>query len=363
MDIDPVMMEGEATGHSSLIHDLSMNLTGKRMATCGTDRAIKVWDLQTTSGAPKYTLTSSIADAHSASVMKLSWACSTYGNILVSCALDNVLKIWQETPASDSPGEEKTTWRVLWSTVIPGGVSDVKFAPRQFGLKLAASSNDGEVQTLTATGMKFDSWEQTRKFEPTRPGSNGNQKVVILCIAWNPSTLEDREMLLIGTDSGAVLMWACETQTIRDAWSPMTLRKGNETSPSGVAIDHASPVTDVAWAPSLGRRYHLVASCSRGGLLYIHKLYPVASQSKSPTEFKAVPVLVSTRAHGANSVWRVSWNLTGTTLASSGDDGAVKLWRQSLMELDEETNEPLWRKVQNLQPKSATDYLANDFQQ
>ncbi len=26
-------------------------------------------------------------------------------------------------------------------------------------------------------------------------------------------------------------------------------------------------------------------------------------------------------------VWRLSWNVTGTILASSGDDGCVKLWK------------------------------------
>ena len=35
--------------------------------------------------------------------------------------------------------------------------------------------------------------------------------------------------------------------------------------------------------------------------------------------------------HGT-SVWRVCWNITGTILASSGDDGCVKLWKANYLD-------------------------------
>lgn len=34
--------------------------------------------------------------------------------------------------------------------------------------------------------------------------------------------------------------------------------------------------------------------------------------------------------HQGAQVWRVEWNVTGTTLASSGDDGCIRLWKGSV---------------------------------
>lgn len=31
------------------------------------------------------------------------------------------------------------------------------------------------------------------------------------------------------------------------------------------------------------------------------------------------------------TVWRVSWNLTGTILSSSGDDGCVRMWKMNYL--------------------------------
>jgi nucleoporin SEH1 len=32
-----------------------------------------------------------------------------------------------------------------------------------------------------------------------------------------------------------------------------------------------------------------------------------------------------------SEVWSVSWNITGTVLSSSGDDGVIRLWKSNLL--------------------------------
>ncbi len=49
------------------------------------------------------------------------------------------------------------------------------------------------------------------------------------------------------------------------------------------------------------------------------------SSSSAPTKFE-VQVLAQFDSHNSQ-VWRVSWNITSTLLASSGDDGCVRLWK------------------------------------
>lgn len=49
------------------------------------------------------------------------------------------------------------------------------------------------------------------------------------------------------------------------------------------------------------------------------------SMSTGPTKFE-VQIVAQFDNHNSQ-VWRVSWNITSTLLASSGDDGCVRLWK------------------------------------
>lgn len=43
-----------------------------------------------------------------------------------------------------------------------------------------------------------------------------------------------------------------------------------------------------------------------------------------------MPELVGKLPHHQSEVWRVSWNVSGTILASTGDDGVSRLWKQQV---------------------------------
>ncbi len=51
-----------------------------------------------------------------------------------------------------------------------------------------------------------------------------------------------------------------------------------------------------------------------------------------------------------SSVWRVAWNVTGTVLAASGEDGTLSLWRRDFA--------GKWINIQNL-PNTAIPSKSN----
>lgn len=74
-----------------MVHDAQLDYYGKRLATCSSDRSVKVFDLS----ADQKTL---IADlrGHEGPVWQLSWAHPRYGALLASASFDHRVIIWKE---------------------------------------------------------------------------------------------------------------------------------------------------------------------------------------------------------------------------------------------------------------------------
>lgn len=92
----------------------------------------------------------------------------------------------------------------------------------------------------------------------------------------------------------------------------------------------------------MARSYQLIATASKDTMVRIFKLteqvLPVtpqqAQRGRSPAgtpthsnqnKMYHIELIASFDDHKAE-VWRVEWNVTGTILSSSGDDGKLRLW-------------------------------------
>lgn len=288
-------MNKVATSHEDLIHDAQLDYYGKRLATCSSDRTIKIYDV-VEGGERKQT-----ADltGHNGPVWQVAWAHPQFGSVLASCSYDRQIFVWKEF----GPG----SWSVVYSYVDhEQSVNSIAWSPPEHGLCLVSASSDGTISVLTHNAD--DSWS-TQKFDAHKTGCNA--------VSWAPAYAPGAvvtadtaspvlaKRLVSGGCDGLVKIWRC-------------VEDGSWQEEGTLPPAHSDWVRDVAWAPSLGAAGTMVASCSQDKKVIIWTQDP-DSDSWSQKELLFPCVL-----------WRVSWSVTGNILAVSGGDNLVTLWKQTM---------------------------------
>jgi protein transport protein SEC13 len=293
------------TQHEDMIHDVQPDYYGKRIATCSSDRTIKIFDSNNTQTAE--------LKGHSGPVWQVAWAHPKFGSVLASCSYDKRVFIWKES----SPN--------VWAKIYEydkheSSVNSVAWAPHEFGLCLVAASSDCSISVLTHKGD--NTWEAQRIPQAHAIGVNA----VSWAPAVSPGSLISSTQLpaqakrfVSGGCDNSVKIWRFHEQ--ENAWKPeQTLEH------------HTDWVRDVAWAPNIGLPFSTIASCSQDGTVVIW-----TQEWNSPSWTKKV------LPKFPDVVWRVSWSVTGNILAVSGGDNKVTLWKESfdnewkcISQLDEE---------------------------
>eukprot|EP00041_Stephanoeca_diplocostata_P009142 m.139340 g.139340 ORF g.139340 m.139340 type:complete len:323 (+) comp17620_c0_seq3:92-1060(+) len=294
--------------HDDLISDVAYNYYGNRIATCGSDHTVKIFDVDSTGVQNK----SGEFKVHLGPVCKVAWAHPEFGQVLATCSFDRTAKIWEEQGGSLSGAKGKTSKWAERATLTDSrsAISGIAFAPRHLGLKLAACGEDGKVRIYEACDvMNLSSWSQTEDFTARGKGR-------CLCLSWNPSRA--CTMLALGrnaeAESSTVQVWELGAAK---RWAAVL----DDIGPPNTAIN------DVAFAPNMGRSYYLLAAACDDKSVRIWRIRTTdkdTSGTAARSKYEAEEVFCSKGE--PSSVWRVSWNVTGTVLASSGDDGSVKLW-------------------------------------
>ncbi|XP_064610421.1 LOW QUALITY PROTEIN: nucleoporin SEH1-like [Liolophura sinensis] len=298
--------------HKDLIHDVAYDFHGRRMATCSSDQTVKIWDV----GEDGEWHCTASRRTHSGSVWRVTWAHPEFGQVIATCSFDRTAAILEELAGEASLQGGQSHW-VKRSTLVDSrtSVTDVKFAPKHLGLQLATCSADGIVRIYEAPDvMNLSQWSLQHEIPC---------KLSCSCLSWNSSRVHP-PMIAVGSDDanssagGKVQIYEYSDNTRK--WSKVD-----------TIMTVTEPVHDVAFAPNLGRSYHLLAVATRDlKILTLHPLKRDQSAGQTGVTKLSINRVAQFDDHGSQ-VWRISWNVTGTVLASSGDDGMVRLWKANYL--------------------------------
>ncbi|KAG6853897.1 hypothetical protein C0991_000362 [Blastosporella zonata] len=310
------------TAHEDMIHDAQLDYYGKRLATCSSDRTVKVFDVidgETQRSAGGHTL-----KGHTGPVWQVAWAHPKFGHIIASCSYDGKVLIWKE---QQGQGPAAGGWNKY-------AVNSVSWAPHELGAILACASSDGKLSVLTfkndgqwgadifnghAIGCNAVSWApaiQPGSLIIPQTQSLPNQPA-------QPASLSSVKRFASAGCDNLVRIWGYRDDS--QSWVEEETLEG-----------HSDWVRDVAWAPNIGlpRSYIATASQDRTVLIWT-KDSPTSPWVKSaldPSSTMTSPTSTAPLPAGKfpDVVWRVSWSLAGNLLAVSCGDGKVSLWKENL---------------------------------
>jgi len=300
------------TQHEDMIHDAQLDYYGKKLATCSSDRTIKLFEIGENGNTQIAEL-----KGHEGPVWQVAWAHPKFGGVLASCSYDRKICIWKET----SPN----TWIKIYEyDQHESSVNSIAWAPHECGLILAGASSDCSISILTHKGENV--WDVQQIAQAHAIGVNA--------VSWAPSV---SPALLINSSSSSQPMQPIKRFVSGGCDNLVKIWRFIDTENAfkleETLEQHTDWVRDVAWAPNIGLPSTTIASCSQDRTVVIWS-QDGNSTSWSKKVFSKFP----------DVVWRVSWSITGNILAVSGGDNKVTLWKEStdmewkcISSLDEET--------------------------
>lgn len=280
------------TTHEDMIHDAQLDYYGTKLATCSSDRSVKLFDVR--NGQQVL-----IADlrGHEGPVWQVAWAHPMFGSLLASCGYDRKVIFWKETNG---------TWGKLHEySNHDSSVNSVSWAPHEFGLMLACGSSDGAISVISSSGD--GTWNSQKINNAHTIGCNA--------VSWGPAV-----------HPGGLLDPSGSQKTVRrfvsggcDNLIKIWKEEDSQWVEEHKLEAHCDWVRDVAWAPSIGLPRSVIASCSQDCQVIIW------TNDGSGTAWTP-----KTLHKSAAAVWHVSWSVTGNLLAVSGGDNKVSLWKETM---------------------------------
>ncbi|SCU93628.1 LAMI_0E15038g1_1 [Lachancea mirantina] len=280
-----------SNAHNELIHDAVLDYYGRRVATCSSDKTIKIFEVEGETHRHVETL-----QGHEGPVWQVDWAHPKFGTILASCSYDGKVLIWKE---------EGGRWsQIAVHAVHSASVNSVQWAPHEYGPLLLAASSDGKVSVV-----------EFKENGTTAPILVDTHAIGVNTASWAPATIQEgatttpqqlRRFVTGGADN-LVKIWRYNSDA-------------NTYLLEDTLEGHADWVRDVAWSPS-------VLLCSYVASVSQDRTCIIWTQENNQGPWKK---RLLTQDKFPDVLWRASWSLSGNILAVSGGDNKVTLWKENL---------------------------------
>jgi len=284
------------TSHEDMIHDAQLDYYGTRLATCSSDRSVKIFEVRN----GMQTLTADLR-GHEGPVWEVAWAHPMFGNLLASASYDRKVIIWKESNG---------TWNKQYEyNNHDSSVNSVSWAPHEYGLMLACGSSDGTISILY--GSPDGNWDSRKIGNAHTIGCNA--------VSWAPATAP-RSVLEGATNTTPrnyvkrFVSGGCDN--LVKIWK----EEDGQWVEEHKLEAHSDWVRDVAWAPSIGLPRSVIASCSQDRRVII---WITDDLDASNWTYKVLNLF-------DDVIWHLSWSVTANILAVSGGDNKVSLWKESL---------------------------------
>lgn len=315
------------TSHGDIIHDTQFDYYGRYLATCSSDKSVRVF--RAADSVPVAHLV-----GHSSPVWMVAWAPPEFGTALASCSYDGKVIVWKEAQPQWRPSH-------VIATSHTGSVNGIAWAPAcrsnqattgAVGAAIASAGSDGKI---VVTGCVGGVWHDGVSLAPA--GATVAHPTGALCVSFAPDApMENPEqgppctfLASAGCDQ-KIFVWA----HVGSAASADAVAQPNWTALCCINGEHKEWVRDVAFSPDSSSRWLVLASCSEDKTVVVRRTLRANAEAAVQQQHRrggaAAPIAVEWERTPPislpSAVWRLSWSPDGSMLlATTGDSQAFML--------------------------------------